>query len=220
MSITSQMISQKTICGDNEGLNLSNDMESIKEQTKLERMWNNLKKAKEVYFKYFSLQRMAHTKTTLCKRVMMGMPVMPPSHSKKVVTKKTGRKDGKGRTPWIGVKHLDNIQPHAAVKPTQGRQLWPGTCSLREIWKYQKMTDLLIPKMPFLRLVREILQKEHAFHLIQAGAILVLHEAAESHLIRLMEHTNLCTIHTKRVTILPRDMQLAWHIRGKHSIKS
>ena len=63
--------------------------------------------------------------------------------------------------------------------------------------------------MPFLRLVREILQKEHAFHLIQAGAILALHEVAESYLIRSMEDTNLCTIHTKGVTILPRDMQLA-----------
>ena len=63
--------------------------------------------------------------------------------------------------------------------------------------------------MPFLELVREILQKEHAFHLIQAGAALALHKAVESYLIRLMEDTNLCAIHAKRVTILPRDMQLA-----------
>ena len=58
-------------------------------------------------------------------------------------------------------------------------------------------------------------QKEHAFHLIQAGAILALHEATELYLIRLMEDTNLCAIHAKRVMILPRDMQLAWHIRGE-----
>ena len=48
---------------------------------------------------YFSSQRMARTKVTIHKRAMMGMPVMPPSHSEKVVTKKTGRKDGKGKTP-------------------------------------------------------------------------------------------------------------------------
>ena len=115
------MISQQTICGDNEGLKINNDMESIKEQTQLERMKNNLKRAGEVYFKYFSLQRMACTKATIYKRAMMGMSVMPPSHSKKVVTKKMGRKDGKGKTPQIGVKHLENIWPCAVVKPTQGR---------------------------------------------------------------------------------------------------
>ena len=71
------------------------------------------------------------------------------------------------------------------------------------------MMELMIPKMPFLRLVQEILQKEHAFHVIQAGAVLALHNAVESYLIRLMEDTNLCAIHAKRVTILPRDMQLA-----------
>ena len=59
------MISQQTICGDNESLNLNNDMESSKELTKLERMQNNLKKARGVYFKYFSSQRMAHTKATI-----------------------------------------------------------------------------------------------------------------------------------------------------------
>ena len=62
MSITSETISQQTICGDNEGLDLFSDMENSKEQTKLERMSNNLKEKREVYFKYFSSQRMAHTK--------------------------------------------------------------------------------------------------------------------------------------------------------------
>ena len=75
--------------------------------------------------------------------------------------------------------------------------------------------ELLIPRMPFLRLVQDILQKEHAFDLIQAGTVLALHKAAELYLIRLMEDTNLCVIHMKKVTILPRDMQLAWQIRGE-----
>ena len=77
-SITSEMISQQTICGDNAGLNLNNDMKSSTEHTELERMQKNLEKAREVDFKYFSLQKMACTKATIQKRVMMGMPVIPP----------------------------------------------------------------------------------------------------------------------------------------------
>ena len=86
-----------------------------------------------------------------------------------------GKKDGKGKTPHMGVKHLEKIWPCFAAKPLQGRQFQPGTWALREIRKYQKRMELLIPKMPFLRLAQEILQKEHTFHLIQAGATLALH---------------------------------------------
>ena len=108
-SITSEKFSQQIICGDNEVLNLSNNMENSKEQAKLERMQSNLKKAREDYFKYFSLQRMAHTKATVCKRAMIGIPVMPPSHTKKVTVRKMGRKDNKGKTPRTGIKHLEKI---------------------------------------------------------------------------------------------------------------
>ena len=66
--------------------------------------------------------------------------------------------------------------------------------------------------MPFLRVVREILQREHASHLIQASTVLALHEAAEAYIICLMEDTNLCAIHAKQVMILPKDMQLARRI--------
>ena len=126
-----------------------------------------------------------------------------------------GQERGEGKTLCIGVKQLEKIWPHAVAKPAHGRQFWPGTWALREIRKYQKLTELLIPKMPFLRLVREILQKEHVFHLIQAEAVLALHEVMELYLIRLMEDTNLCVIHTQRVTTLPKDMQQAWWIRGE-----
>ena len=129
-SITSGTISQQTICGDNEGLNLSNNKKNSKEQTKLERMQNNLKKAREVYFKYFLLQRMAHTKATCHKRAMMGMPVMPQSHTEKVALRKMGRKDNKGKTLRIGIKHLEKIQPCSARKSSQGRQFRPGTHAL------------------------------------------------------------------------------------------
>ena len=53
MSITSEIISHQTICGDNESLELNNDMEYSKEQMELEKMQNNLKRAREVYFSTF-----------------------------------------------------------------------------------------------------------------------------------------------------------------------
>ena len=100
--------------------------------------------------------------------------------------------------------------------PSNKRQFQLGTQALSEIQKFQKSTELQIPKASFLRLVREILQKEHGDHCIQAGAVLALYEATESYLICLLEDTNLCAIHAKCVTILPRDMRLAQQIRGKN----
>ena len=72
--------------------------------------------------------------------------------------------------------------------------------------------------MPFLRLVKEIIQCDHGDHFIQAGALLALHEATEVYIIRLFEDTNLCTIHAKCVTILPQDIRLARRIQ-EESVK-
>lgn len=86
-----------------------------------------------------------------------------------------------------------------------------------EIRKYQKSTELLIRKLPFQRLVREIAQ-EFKFDLrFQSHAILALQEASECYIVGLFEDTNLCAIHAKRVTIMPKDIQLARRIRGEHT---
>ena len=90
----------------------------------------------------------------------------------------------------------------------------PGTVALREIRRYQKSTKLLIRKLPFNRLVREIAQDFKTDLRFQASAIKALQESAEAYLVNLFEDTNLCAIHAKRVTILPKDMQLASRIRG------
>ncbi|KAI0702906.1 histone-fold-containing protein, partial [Cytidiella melzeri] len=98
----------------------------------------------------------------------------------------------------------------------------PGTVALREIRKYQKSTDLLIRKLPFSRIVREIAldmmtdmnEYSGAGLLWQSSAILALQEATEAFLVHLFEDTNLCAIHAKRVTIMQRDMQLARRLRG------
>ena len=91
----------------------------------------------------------------------------------------------------------------------------PGTVALREIQRYQKTTELLIRKLPFNRLVREIAQDFKTDLCFQATAIIALQEASEAYLVGLFEDTNLCTIHAKRVTIMPKDIQLARRIRGE-----
>jgi histone H3 len=93
----------------------------------------------------------------------------------------------------------------------------PGTVALREIRRYQKSTELLIRKLPFQRLVREIAQDVKNDIRFQSTALLALQEAAEAYLVGLFEDTNLCAIHAKRVTIKPLDMQLARRIRGERS---
>ena len=91
------------------------------------------------------------------------------------------------------------------------------TVALREIRKYQKSTELLIRKLPFQRLVREIAQEYKTELRFQSSAVGALQEAAEAYLVSLFEDVNLCAIHAKRVTIMVRDMQLARRIRGERS---
>lgn len=93
----------------------------------------------------------------------------------------------------------------------------PGTVALREIRTFQKSTDLLIRKLPFMRLVREIAGEMKNDLRFQSSAILALQEAAEAYITTLFSDANLCCIHAKRVTIFPKDMQLARRIRGEHT---
>ena len=93
----------------------------------------------------------------------------------------------------------------------------PGTVALREIRRYQKTTELLIRKLPFSRLVREIAQDFKTDLRFQPQAIGALQEAAEAYLVGLLEDTNLCAIHAKRVTIMPKDIQLARRIQGERA---
>ena len=103
-------------------------------------------------------------------------------------------------------------QPAAPKKPHRYR---PGTVALREIRRFQKSTELLIRRLPFQRLVREIAQDFKGRLNFSSGAILALQEGAEAYLIGLFEDTNLCAIHAKHITIMPKDIQLARRIRGE-----
>ncbi|KAL2828268.1 histone-fold-containing protein [Aspergillus cavernicola] len=112
-----------------------------------------------------------------------------------------------------------NVQPGDPAPKGRIRRYRPGTVALKEIRKYQRSYDLLLRKLPFARLVREValdlLPAEVGSELRwQSHAILALQEAAEAFLVHLFEDTNLCAIHAKRVTIMQKDIQLARRIRG------
>ena len=134
-------------------------------------------------------------------------------------TKQTARKH-------TGTKHpRKHIAHKAAAKKTQSatngvkkpHRFRPGTVALREIRRFQKCTELLIRKLPFQRLVREIASEYRNELRFQSSAVLALQEASEAYMVGLFEDTNLCAIHAKRVTIMPKDMQLARRIRGERS---
>jgi histone H3 len=91
----------------------------------------------------------------------------------------------------------------------------PGTVAIHEIRKYQINTDLLIRKAPFQRLVKEIATNLKSDLQMQSTTLLALQEALQAYLVRLFEDSNDCAIHAKRVTIIPKDIQLAQCIRGK-----
>ncbi|KAJ9662634.1 centromeric DNA-binding histone H3-like protein cse4 [Neophaeococcomyces mojaviensis] len=111
------------------------------------------------------------------------------------------------------------VQPGDPIPRNKPHRFRPGTVALREIRRYQNSTDLLLLKLPFQRLVREICQYILPFEVgrelrWQTQAIMALQEASEAFLVHLFEDTNLCAIHAKRVTIMQKDMQLARRLRG------
>ncbi|KAI1731073.1 core histone h2A/H2B/H3/H4 domain-containing protein [Ditylenchus destructor] len=144
-----------------------------------------------------ALKEMARTKQTARKSTGGKAPRKRPTAGKPLATK-SARKSA----PTTG----------GVKKPHRYR---PGTVALREIRRYQKSTELLIRKLPFQRLVREIAQDFKTDLRFQSAAIGALQEASEAYLVGLFEDCNLCAIHAKRVTIQSRDMQLARRIRGE-----
>ena len=139
----------------------------------------------------------------------------PPTMAR---TKQTARKSTGGKAPrkQLATKAARKSAPATGgvKKPHRYR---PGTVALREIRRYQKSTELLIRKLPFQRLVREIAQDFKTDLRFQSSAVMALQEASEAYLVGLFEDTNLCAIHAKRVTIMPKDIQLARRIRGERA---
>jgi histone H3 len=136
-------------------------------------------------------------------------------------TKQTARKStgGKGIKKNLSVRALyKKAESVKADREKKKRHRYrPGALALKEIRKYQKTSELLIRKLPFQRLIREIIHSLDNSYRVQASAVVALQEAAEAYLVGLFEDTQLCAIHAKRVTIMPKDMQLARRIRGERS---
>ncbi|CAK4033116.1 histone H3-like centromeric hH3v [Lecanosticta acicola] len=135
----------------------------------------------------------------------------------------TGSRGGKttprgGKTTGGKAPRRSSGAATAAASPRKKRRYRPGTKALKEIRTYQKSTDLLMAKLPFSRLVREISMNmapvSSGVTRWQSQAIQALQEAAEAFLVHLFEDSNLCAIHAKRVTIMQKDIQLARRIRG------
>jgi histone H3 len=134
-------------------------------------------------------------------------------------TKQTARKSTGGKAPrkQLATKAARKSVPQPSGGVKKPHRYRPGTVALREIRRYQKSTELLIRKLPFQRLVREIAQDFKTDLRFQSAAIGALQEASEAYLVALFEDTNLCAIHAKRVTIMPKDIQLARRIRGERA---
>ena len=120
------------------------------------------------------------------------------------------------------------LRPTVGGKAPQKEFLWvgqvkkprryqPGTVALHEIWQFQKSTELLIWKLPSSWLVHEIAIQVGKYDMhFQGHTIICLQEAEEAYKVGLMEDANLCAIHAKWVTIMPKDIQLACRIQGEH----
>jgi histone H3/H4 len=129
--------------------------------------------------------------------------------------KQTARKPTGGKFIRKQLATKASRQSGPSKLPTKPHRFRPGTVALREIRKFQKSTALLIRRLPFQRLVREIAQDFKNDLRFQSSAILALQEATEAYLVSLFEDTNMLALHAKRVTIMPKDMQLARRIRGE-----
>ena len=141
-------------------------------------------------------------------------------------TKQTARKSTGGKAPR---KRLATKAARRSAPATTGikkpHRYCPGTVGLRKICHYQKSTDLLIRKLPFQRLAREVLQdlnqpgfRRHDVERFRSTSLLAMQESVEAFSVGLFEDANLCAIHARRVTIMPKDMQLALRIRGENQL--
>lgn len=158
---------------------------------------------------------MARTKAQVSKSAS------DPNHPILTTKKSIGKIGGKTkRASLVGLptKRSSTGGKQTTVSGVKNKRYRPGTVALREIRYFQKSTQLLLRKSPFSRLVREVAQNlfQNSDALLwQSAAILALQEAAECYLVGLFEDTNIVAINSKRVTILPRDMQVARRIRGQ-----
>ncbi|XP_032870538.1 histone H3.v1-like [Amblyraja radiata] len=194
---------------------------TVNKKSPAKKVVNKKPPAKRVGAKKLTPKRPAAKKSVATKAAPKKTTSPKKAPVKKTImarTKQTARKSTGGKAPrkQLATKAARKSAPATGgvKKPHRYR---PGTVALREIRRYQKSTELLIRKLPFQRLVREIAQDFKTDLRFQSSAVMALQEASEAYLVGLFEDTNLCAIHAKRVTIMPKDIQLARRIRGERA---
>ena len=142
------------------------------------------------------------------KKAQKGVP-------KKWATPGTGSLNyGPNKAAWDKAEAEGDVLP-ADLEKHKKKRFRPGRLALNEIDYFQKHTHLLITRLPFQRLVREIADSFKTELRWRSSALMALQEACKAYLVQLFEDSNLCAIHAKRVTIMPKDIQLAHHIHGE-----
>ena len=116
-------------------------------------------------------------------------------------------------------KAVSRAKPKAAAVPLLGVKKpyrhKAGTVAKREVKRYQKSTNLLIPKASFARLVREVTESIKKGMRFTASALESVQTASEEYIVKLLNDANLCASHGKRITIMEKDILLARRIRGE-----
>ena len=185
---------------------------------------NTKKSLGRVWFRYFQLYGMTGKLATACMDIgwtQTNVDTYARGHYH-LVNQQTANmvKDNEPDIPdpgdleWLashptvaGSGKVPRTQMYAGQKKRKVRRYRPGTVALREIRRYQRSSELLIRQMQ--RLLREIAQVHNPYLQFKSGSILALQESVEAYLVGLLEDSNLCAIHAKRVTIMLKDMQLA-----------
>ncbi|CAL0319674.1 unnamed protein product [Lupinus luteus] len=133
-----------------------------------------------------------------------------------VCAMQTARIFTNGKTPRMRLAEIAARKSTTRISGVKKyHKLKRGFVALKEIKKYQKSIENLIPKVPFQHLVQEICQKIKPGIRFQNMAIATLQEATEAYLVKLFEDTLFCVVHAKRVTIVPDDMKLAMSMKGE-----
>ena len=155
---------------------------------------------------------MARTIKVTKEKAMMEMS--REARDKKIKRLEKLKEENQKRAQCIKERKRKQLKAIRDKKLEKQRKTQREMQALKEIQKYQKGSGILIQRAPFQRLVKEIVQKQWESLKLQSSTVLALQEASEAFPVGLMEQANLCSIHAKRVTIMPQDIQLARRIRG------
>ena len=117
--------------------------------------------------------------------------------NRKLEMMKKWREENQKRAQRIKDRKEKQLKIIRDEKVEKQRKIQRGMQALKEIQKYQKGADLLIWRVPFQRLVREIVQRRREGLKLQSSVVLALQEVGEAFLVGLLEQANICAIHAK-----------------------